>query len=72
MPLLQFQVRTQFLSLFYDMITNSNYKEHTHRSSEFGECFTNILVDEENDIEDDKYIVRNICSEFNTLFPIFI
>jgi len=66
------KVRTQFLSLFYDMITNSNYKEHRHRNNEFGECFTNILVDDENDIEDDKYIVRNICSEFNTLFPIFI
>ncbi|XP_065060332.1 NCK-interacting protein with SH3 domain-like [Rhopilema esculentum] len=66
------KVRTQFLSLFYDIITNSNYREHRHRCNEFGECFTSILVDEESEIEDDKYIVRNICSEFNTLFPIFI
>eukprot|EP00794_Sanderia_malayensis_P010019 gene10019-11042_t len=66
------KVRTQFLSLFYDIITNSNYREHMHRNSEFGECFTSILVDEENSIDDDKYIVRNICAEFNSLFPIFI
>ena len=59
-----FQTRTEYLSLFHQILSNTNYGDHNHKSSDFSQCLKRINQEEDAESDQDRHIVQEIFREF--------
>jgi len=61
-------MRTEYLSLFHLIITNTDYYEHKHLQSELNALIKRINNEDDADSQKDKFIVKEIFKQFPNLF----
>ena len=61
-------MRTEYLSILHQILTNSNYNEHKHKAGELSLCLKRIREEEDDEAEQDKLIVKEILETFSAYF----